>query len=471
MKKYKIFALTLAAALCASAAGCAASEKTATTESAVASTAASPAADAATGSADVSTSEPADKSEAEPAEETTAEDGVYIAAPAVSGGILDTADVFTNRDLRQDADLADAKTIDVRNDATETVTEEGVYVLKGTATNFTLKVDAGSEAKVQIVLDGVSITNESSPAIFVLSADKCFITTTDSENTLKTTGAFTKTDDVSTDAVIFSKDDLVFAGTGTLTVSSSDNGISGKDKIKFTGGSYSVTAGSDGIEANDGIAIADGSFIVSAGADALHAENDEDETLGWIWIAGGTLTLNASSDAVHATTVVEIDGGALKATGGEGIEGTYIQLNGGDIGIVASDDGINAGAKSGAYKVMIEITGGSVTVSVGQGDTDAIDSNGDIRITGGTIDVTASMSSFDYDGTAEFTGGTLIINGEQVDAIPQSMMGGGMGGGNQPGNGNMPGDGNMPGGRGFNGGSQPGDSGNSGFNAAGGTEV
>ena len=39
------------------------------------------------------------------------------------------------------------------------------------------------------------------------------------------------------------------------------------------------------------------------------------------------------------------------------------------------------------------------------------------------------MSSFDYDGTAQYNGGTIIINGTQVNSIPQSMMGGGMRGG------------------------------------------
>ena len=68
---------------------------------------------------------------------------------------------------------------------------------------------------------------------------------------------------------------------------------------------------------------------------------------------------------------------------------------------------------------------------MGQGDTDAIDANGDIIVNGGTIDITAQMSSFDYDGTAQYNGGTIIINGTQVDSIPQSMMGGrgGMNGG------------------------------------------
>ena len=65
---------------------------------------------------------------------------------------------------------------------------------------------------------------------------------------------------------------------------------------------------------------------------------------------------------------------------------------------------------------------------MGQGDTDGVDANGSIIVNGGTIDVTAQMSSFDYDGTAEFNGGTIIVNGEEVSEIPVSMMGGGMGG-------------------------------------------
>ena len=54
-----------------------------------------------------------------------------------------------------------------------------------------------------------------------------------------------------------------------------------------------------------------------------------------------------------------------------------------------------------------------------------LDSNGNIIVNGGTIDITAQVSSFDYDGTAQYNGGTIIINGSQVDSIPQSMMGGG----------------------------------------------
>jgi hypothetical protein len=53
---------------------------------------------------------------------------------------------------------------------------------------------------------------------------------------------------------------------------------------------------------------------------------------------------------------------------------------------------------------------------MGGGDADGIDSNGDLIITGGTIDVTA-RTPFDYDGSCTHTGGTIIVNGVETNAI------------------------------------------------------
>ena len=354
-----------------------------------------------------------------------------------TGGILDTADIFSDRDLTQTPDLSDAQSITVSDGQTINITEAGVYVISGSASNCTIKVNADKESKVQLVLNGVSITNNSTPAIYVVSADKCFITTAENtENTLSVTGTFTSDGDTNTDAVIFSKDDLVFNGLGTLTINSSNNGISGKDDIKFTGGTYNITSVKDSIEANDSIAICDGTFTINSSKDAFHSENDDDNTSGWIYIAGGTFNIKSSSDGIQGTSAVQIDGGTFDINSSEGIEATYIQINDGTIKIYASDDGINASKKSTAYSTpTIEINGGYLTVEVGPGDTDGIDANGDIIVNGGTINVTAQMSSFDYDGKAEYNGGTIIVNGTQVDSIPQSMMGGGRGGMMMPGGG------------------------------------
>lgn len=353
------------------------------------------------------------------------------------------SELFTERDMNQTPDLSDAEEITLTDGETCTITEAGTYLITGTAENAQIIVDAAEDAKVQLVLDGLTVTNDAQPVVYIKSADKVFVTTTDSENALSVTGAFTADGETNTDAVIFSKEDLVLNGTGTLTISSTDNGVSCKDDLKITGGTYVISCASDALEANDSISIADGSFTITAGKDGLHCENDEDQTLGGICILGGSLQIEAGSDGIQGTTLTQIDGGKLQISAAEGIESTYVQINGGDVSIYATDDGINASQKSTACDVCIEITGGSLSVTMAQGDTDAIDSNGSILVSGGTVEISAQFA-FDYVTTASHTGGTITVNGETVDEITESMMMGGfggMGGQGQPGR--------MGGGRGF----------------------
>ena len=312
----------------------------------------------------------------------------------VTGGAVDTTDLFTDRDLEQTADLSEAKTYTISDGQTIEITSEGVYVITGSALNASIIVEAGDEDKVQLVLDGVTITNDSIPCIYVKSADKVFVTTTDSENSLSVTGTFTADGDTNTDAVIFSKDDLVLNGVGTLNIQSSDNGVTCKDDMKITGGTINIACESDALEANDSIRIADGEINISTNKDALHAENDDDDTVGYIYICGGTLKALAGDDAIHATTIIQIDGGKLDLNAHEGLEATWIQINDGTINIAASDDAINAAYKSAKISPTAEFNGGYVTIVMGSGDTDAVDSNGNLIITGGTLDITA-QSPFD----------------------------------------------------------------------------
>ncbi len=378
-------------------------------------------------------------------------------ANVTSGGILDITDFFSDRDLEMEADTSDAETIALKDGEDITITDEGVYIISGSAENVTIYVEADDTAKVELLLDGATITNDSMPCIYVKSADKVFVTTGDSESTLSVTGEYEADGDTNLDAVIFSRSDLTLKGTGTLNIESTDNGISGKDDLKVTGGTYNISCSGSAVEANDSIRIADGTVNIEECNDGLHAENDEDDSQGFIYICGGSLNISAADDGVHGTSVVQIDGGNFDITAAEGIEGTYVQINDGTINISASDDGINAANKSSAYDVTAEFNGGNITIEMGQGDTDAIDVNGNLYINGGTIDITA-QSPFDYDGTVEKNGGTLIINGEETEEITNQFMGGpggGMGGmkgqdGNFPGGG-MNGDGTTPPSGGMNG--------------------
>ena len=264
--------------------------------------------------------------------------------------------------------------------STVTITQAGSYTLTGSLSDGQILVDAGNENKVRLILNGVSITSSDSAAIYVRSADKVVISLMDgTSSTLSNGGNFVQTDENNVDAVIFSKDDLTLKGSGFLTISSpAGHGIVGKDDLKIKSGTLSITAARKTLSANDTLTVDD-----------------------------GVLTLNAGTEGMEASNVV---------------------LNGGSISLQAGDDGINATWLSDTTRPAIEISGGSLSIVMGAGDTDGIDSNGDLVITGGTIDITGS-SSFDIDGSVTFTGGTVIVNGQQVDTIPNQMMGmGGFGG-------------------------------------------
>ena len=357
---------------------------------------------------------------------------------------IDTTDMFTDRDKQQAADTSSAKQITLKSGEDVTISEEGVYVVSGTATDSTITVTAADTAKVQIVLNNANITNTDSAAINVTSADKVFVTTAaGSTNTLEVTGAFATSEEANIDGVIFSKDDLVLNGQGTLVVKSSANGIVGKDDVKVTGGTYEITAEGHGIQAKDSLCIADGTFTINAGTDGIHCENSDDSTKGTLYIGGGTFNITAGSDGIAGIAITQIADGNIIVNAAEGIEGTYVQITGGSVDITASDDGINATSKS-SYPIKLRIDGGSVKVNMASGDTDALDSNGDLIITGGTVDITG-QSPFDFDGTGELTGGTVTVNGQQVTELTNQMMGGMGGRGGQGGQGNMGGRGSMSG--------------------------
>ena len=344
-----------------------------------------------------------------------------------SNGAIDTTDLFSNRDLKQEADLTDATTYTVADGQDISITSAGVYVITGSASEVTITVDAGDEDKVQLVLDGVSITNTDSPCIYVKNADKTFVTTTGAESSLTVSGTFLTDGDTNTDAVIFAKDDLTVNGTGTLNISSTDNGITCKNDLKVTGGVINISCEGSALESKDSINVADGTINVTKCNDGIHAEDNDDDTKGYVYICGGEISITAADDGIHATTIAQIDGGTIDVTAAEGIEATEVQINDGTIKIAASDDGINAASKSSSMDIWVEINGGYTTINMGQGDTDGVDSNGSIYINGGTVDVTG-QSPFDYDKAAEHNGGTIIVNGSETDEI-SNQFGGAMGGG------------------------------------------
>ena len=442
----KCLAIGLTAAMCmAMLAGCSTSQSTSSTSDTEV-------------TSDVSTETDADKecpngsADAENTSvktEMTVEEMQAAIDEAMSDAAIDITDMFTKRDLAGNYDESEAVKITLSGktaacnssnvqieDGVVTIKAAGVYVLSGTFTDGTIVVDAGDDDKVQLVLDGVSITAADYAAIYAKNADKVFVTLAEGAgNSLTVSGDYVQTDDNNVDAVIFAKCDLTLNGTGSLTVKdNTGHGIVSKDDLVVTGGTYTIYSQDHCLNGKDSVRIADGTFNLSCDEDGIHAGNDDQQD-GYVYIEGGDINISVGDDALHAEGLLIITGGDIDVSKScEGVEGYKILVTGGDIDVISSDDGFNAaGGSSGSgdnhdgfgdgpgmggvdmdadNDAYILITGGRININA---NGDGIDSNGCIGITGGSVYVLGPSDNgngaMDYGICAAITGGEIVAVG------------------------------------------------------------
>jgi hypothetical protein len=295
-----------------------------------------------------------------------------------------------------------------------TVTAAGTYSLTGTLNDGQLVVNTEDEAAVNLVLNNVDMTNSTSAPLFVSSAAQTVITlTTGTQNTL-TDGAdyvFADGED-EPDGALFSQDDLVIQGDGTLTVNGNyKNGIVSQDNLKITGGNITVTAAKHGLKGKDSITILVGTFTITAGGDGMQSDNDEDTALGYITIADGSFNINSANDGLQAETTLSISGGdfTIVAGGGSSVvtddsakglkAEVEITVTGGTFNINSADDALNTSNN-------LIIDGGAFTLATAD---DGIHSDATVTINGGNISITQC-----YEG---IEGTYVIINNGQIDLI------------------------------------------------------
>ena len=218
------------------------------------------------------------------------------------------------------------------NNATVTISKEGCYLISGELEDGQIIVDAGDSDKVQLVLDNASIHCSTGSAILVRNADKVKVTlAADSENELSD-GTEYQTDNDNPDAALFSKDDLVINGSGSLTVQGNyKHGIAGNDDLVITGGRLTVNSLSHALRGKDSVAILDGTFVLTSQKDGIQASNTEDSTKGWVQIDGGNFTIQSSGDGIQAETNLSIyDGSFTITSGGGAVNGADHTENRGD---------------------------------------------------------------------------------------------------------------------------------------------
>lgn len=286
------------------------------------------------------------------------------------------------------------------------------------------------------------------------------------------------------------KDSVRIAG-GTFTITSGKDGIHGENAddaalgfVYIAAGTFNITAETDGIDASAALQVDGGTFNITTGGGSQNASTDAkgNPRAGWgMWgpaggpaaaaasasdaastsakgmkadgdllIKAGTFKINSSDDALHSNSSAYINGGALDISSGddgihadtktvinggtitisksyEGIEGQSIDITGGTVSLVASDDGLNAAGGNDGSGVngrpgmgdftadadcYIKISGGKVTIDA---SGDGVDSNGSLYVSGGETYVSGPTSSgngaLDYNGTAQSTGGVFVAAG------------------------------------------------------------
>ena len=310
------------------------------------------------------------------------------------------------------------------SDSTVTISKSGTYVISGKSDGVQIKIEAEKTDDVHIVLNGVTMTNTNA-AISATSAGHVYLTLAD--GTTNSLSDSASNSDEKADAALFSKVDLTINGKGTLNVDGKkNNGIKANDTLHITGGTYNITAVGDAFNVNDELNITGTTMTIDAKKDGVKVDNDEDTSVGTMYLSDNTITVTAGDDGIHASGDLVIDSGTYTVKNStEGLEGKSITINGGDIAIYSTDDGVNAANKNAQQsEIFFTMNGGNLTVEVGQGDTDPIDSNGNITVTGGTIKMTG-QTGFDFDGTATYTGGDIYFNGEKQTEIVNSIPGGG----------------------------------------------
>ncbi len=355
------------------------------------------------------------------------------------------------------------------------VTAGGAYELTGSFEG-TIYVETGEA--VRLILNGVSVTSPEGPAIFVEDADQVWIEIpAETENYLEDAKTYT-----SGKGTIFSNDDLIFSGEGSLEITGNyKHGISSDDGITISGGSFEITAAKDGIHANEDLVVNGGRIRVTECEEGL-------ESKAALLVNGGTIEVEGTDDGLNGGTLVQINDGTVyvNMTTGDGLDSNgTLEVNGGLVvalggsmpeggadcdnndflingGTLIAAGGVNSTPtenKCTAQSVLLgaAAAGDIVGIKDGSGKTVFAFSSpkayGNLLLAGAFLEegntytvytggtVKGTETGYGYYETGEYEGGTESVSFTVDSTVIQA---GGTAGMQGPGGGRAPGEGGMP---------------------------
>lgn len=282
----------------------------------------------------------------------------------------------------------------------------GIYELSGTLDDGCIIIDSGDSREVRLVLNGASITSSDFSAVYVKQSARTVISVVSGTINSLTDGSTyneQETDEKMPDATLYSKDDLVINGTGTLIINANyQDGIKSKDTLKILESNISVVSADDGINANDYIAFIDSEIKITSGGDGIKCDNEKEEK-GFIVFESTNLSITSEGDGVSSSSAVylnsvtaDINSGGGSSNGGTDKHGGFIKN--GQSSDVPSTKGIKAGTN-------IFVNGG--TYNIDSAD-DSLHSDGDITVEKGIFTISSGDDAVHSDLN-------LIINPETLN--------------------------------------------------------
>lgn len=270
-----------------------------------------------------------------------------------------------------------------------TITQAGTYQIAGTLGDGALIVESAENAKITLVLGGVSIKNSTGAAIQISTADDVTIELAEGTTNVLQSGeevdiaTATESEEASGGA-LQSKVDLKIKGKGSLTVLGYlNNGIHCTKDLKIKNGNISVTALGHGIKGKNSVTVSGGTVTVTSGKDGITSDETENEEKGFVTIENGEIIITSAGDGVSAETTLTVTGGVISIISGGGSANAQQKTDNmrdwWDFDNSASDDNSASCKGLKAGKAMM-ISGGSITIDA---QDDALHTDGDMTISGG----------------------------------------------------------------------------------------